>query len=218
MNATENPATCPLCRMPSNAAPISLRTGSYHSCENCDLVFRAPDEWLDAAAERAYYLTHRNDIHDPGYRHFLSQLADPFIERLPPGARGLDYGSGQAPALAAMLRERGFDVAVHDPFFAPDDSALQRQYGFITCTEVLEHMHHPDRELERLDGMLKAGGCLGVMTELRPAPERFADWHYHRDPTHVCFYSAETMRWIARRHQWQVEIIGKRVALFVKRG
>ena len=49
---------------------------------------------------------------------------------------GLDFGAGPGPALAAMMSEDGFDVAIYDPFFQPDAEALQRKYDFITCTAV----------------------------------------------------------------------------------
>jgi hypothetical protein len=42
--------------------------------------------------------------------------------------------------------------------------------------------------------MLKRGGILGVMTRL--VPESFESWWYHRDPTHVVFYSEATLCWI----------------------
>ena len=71
----------------------------------------------------------------------------------------------EVPALAAMLRERGLTVALYDPFYAPDESVWSRAYDFITATEVLEHLHEPARELDRLFAALRPGGWLGVMTK-----------------------------------------------------
>ena len=47
---------------------------------------------------------------------FLGRLAEPLVERLDPGASGLDFGCGPGPALAAMLTRRGYTVAraIHD--------------------------------------------------------------------------------------------------------
>src|SRR5690606_16571280 len=109
----------------------------------------------------------------------------------------LDYGSGPGPALADMLGARGFHVNLYDPFFAPDADALDRRYDFITCTETVEHFFHPADEFERLDGMLRPGGWLGIMTEVYREHVPFAQWRYARDPTHACFYRPETMAWIA---------------------
>ncbi|HEX2092860.1 MAG TPA: class I SAM-dependent methyltransferase [Longimicrobiaceae bacterium] len=175
-----------------------------------------PADRPEAAAEREHYGTHRNDPADPGYRAFLDRLAAPLAERLPPGARGLDYGSGPGPTLPVMLRERGFPMEVYDPFFAPDPTPLGRAYDFITCTETIEHFHSPADELDRLDRMLRPGGWLGVMTELFTGERAFGEWRYARDPTHVCFYRPETVEWIAARHGWALEVPGRNVVLFRK--
>lgn len=146
----------------------------------------------------------------------MSRLCDPLLERLPAGVEGLDYGSGPGPTLSFMLAERGFEIAIYDPFFAPDPEALRRSYDFITCTEVVEHFHAPGDELDRLNRLLRPGGWLGVMTELLREGCAFENWHYVRDPTHVCFYRPETMQWIARRYGWTLDVPHPNVALFRK--
>jgi SAM-dependent methyltransferase len=213
--STDAAVACLLCGT-ATVTPWAASTGRYRHCAGCDLVFREPATWLDQAAERAYYGTHENRVDDPGYRRFLAQLAEPLAARLAPGARGLDYGCGAAPALATMLAEAGFATVGYDPFFAPDSGQCDAHYDFVTCTEVLEHLHDPLRELARIDAMLVAGGWLGLMTELRPPREAFARWHYHRDPTHVGFYTDASLRWIAARLGWQVVSIGRRVSLLRK--
>lgn len=207
---------CPLCGSAVPPAGLTVPSGHYRSCGVCDLVFQEPGQRLDRDAERAHYLTHDNRVDDPRYRKFLSQLAEPMMRRLAAGAQGLDFGAGPGPALAAMFTERGFPAAIYDPFFAPDVAVLERQYDFIVCTEVVEHMHHPGRELALFDRLLESGGWLGLMTELRPPLEGFSDWYYHRDPTHVCFYSADTIRWIAGHFRWQLEHLDTRVILLRK--
>ena len=64
--------------------------------------------------------------------------------------------------------------------------------------------------------MLLPGGWLGVMTEFCQPARPFSSWHYLRDPTHVCFYSENTMRWLARRHGWSLEVPRANVVLFRK--
>jgi len=175
-----------------------------------------PDDRPTPAEERARYDTHENDPADVRYRAFLSRLATPLMERLSPGAVGLDYGSGPGPTLSVMLTEAGFPTSDYDPFFAPDTGVLQRTYDFITCTETAEHFFRPAREFQTFDRLLRAGGWLGVMTE-GPAPDvALADWHYARDPTHVCFYSRRTMEWIGGEHGWTPEFPHRNVTLFHK--
>jgi 2-polyprenyl-3-methyl-5-hydroxy-6-metoxy-1,4-benzoquinol methylase len=107
-------------------------------------VFVPPRWYLTTEAELAQYNLHQNDVGDAGYRQFLSRLALPLIARLAPGAHGLDFGCGPGPALAHMLRESGFEVALYDIFFYPDAGALEaKSYAFICATEVVEHLHHP---------------------------------------------------------------------------
>lgn len=211
----DGPVICPLCGSVADA-PWQASTGAYRHCTDCDLVFREPSTWLAPDAERAYYGTHENRVDDPGYRRFLAQLAEPLVQRLSAGAHGLDYGCGAAPALAAMLGEAGFPTRGYDPFFMPDTGQCDGRYDFVTCTEVLEHLHHPLRELARMDGLLKSGGWLGLMTELRPPMDGFARWHYHRDPTHVLFFSEASLRWIAAHFRWRIEAIDRRVMLLHK--
>lgn len=158
-------------------------------------------------------MLHENDIFDPAYRRFLSKLAVPLIARLTAGARGLDYGCGPGPALAAMLGESGHPMALYDPFFFPDTAPLSRQYDFITCTEVAEHFHQPAIEFDRLEDMLRPGGWLAVMTCFQTDDTAFENWHYRKDPTHVVFYRAETFVHIARLRGWSCTIPCKNVAL-----
>jgi hypothetical protein len=208
--------SCPLCRSGRVHPYAHLRERVYLECERCRLVHLAGEHHLPAAAERAHYLTHENHPSDPGYRAFLNRLATPLAERLPPGAEGLDFGSGPGPTLSLMLRERGFPMEIYDPFFAPATESLARTYHFITCTEVAEHFHHPGREMHRLDRMLRPGGWLGIMTEMLRPGTRLEQWRYARDPTHVCFYREETMHWIAAHFGWSVHLPHPNVALFQK--
>ena len=172
--------------------------------------------WPDECREREIYNLHDNHPEDEGYRRFLSKLTSPLLERLEAGVRGLDFGCGPGPALAGMLREAGMDMALYDPFFHPETSVLEQQYDFVTCTEVVEHLHRPADTFRQLDRLLKPGGWLALMTCFQTDDRRFADWHYRRDPTHVVFYREFTMAWLARRHGWHLEIPAKDVALFQK--
>jgi 2-polyprenyl-3-methyl-5-hydroxy-6-metoxy-1,4-benzoquinol methylase len=140
------------------------------------------------------------------------------MERVAPGARGLDFGCGPGPALAAILREAGFDMVLYDSFFAPDVTAFAKPCDFICATEVVEHLHHPGRELERLWALLKPGGWLGIMTKLVRNQQAFGAWHYKNDPTHVSFFSEATWRWWAQGHGAALEIIGADVILLQREG
>ena len=207
---------CPVCLV-REAGPFGTAGGrDYWRCPVCEATFLDPAQLPDSAAERERYLLHRNDPADPGYRAFLERLARPLIERLAPGREGLDYGCGPAPALAGILAEAGHSVAVYDPFFFDCAEALARSYDFITCSETAEHFHRPAEEFARLDGLLRPGGWLGVMTAFLADDVRFDDWHYRQDLTHVVFYREETFRHIAARFGWGCEFPARDIVLLRK--
>jgi SAM-dependent methyltransferase len=195
-NAADPPAPlpCPLCRTARTRAYASTHHRDFFECEECRLVFVAPAQRLDAAAERARYETHRNDPGDDGYRAFLDRLCAPLVARLPTGAEGLDYGSGPGPTLSIMLAGHGHPTAHYDPFFAPAADVLRRTYDFVACSETLEHLYDPAAELARIDALLRPGGWFGVMTSVWTDDRPFGEWWYARDPTHVCFYRDATMQ------------------------
>ena len=186
------------------------------------MISVSPADLPNLAAEKTRYLEHNNEVHDPDYRAFLSRLWVHVRQRVAKGAMGLDYGAGPGPALVAMMREDGFEVEGYDPIFDPRPELLERTYDFLVCTETAEHMHRPGDEFTRLDGMLRPGGVLGVMTSFAVDPDdpenmaAFENWNYRRDPTHVAFYSAGTMEWIAGRMGWQLELPAKNIAVFHK--
>lgn len=197
---------------------MSVAGRQYYRCRDCMATFLEPGQRPDAMTEKAEYDQHRNEVDDTGYRRFLGKLADELTPLLPPSARGLDFGCGPGPALVAMLNESGFSTVGYDPIYARDQTRLLDSYDFITCTEVVEHLHDPAGTFQLLDQCLRPGGWLGVMTCFQTDDERFAQWHYRRDPTHVVFYREATMRVLAARYGWECRIPRKDVALFRKAG
>ena len=206
----------------ADAAPL-YRAGKasgyrdFLHCDECDMVFVPRSQILDEAGQKARYLQHNNDVEDPGYRQFLSRLWDELRPLLDAGARGLDFGAGPGPALQQMMIEDGFKAHVYDIFFHADDTVLTRTYDFITCTETAEHFSEPRQELDRIDGLLRAGGRLGMMTGMLDSWRDFPSWYYHRDPTHVNFFSKKTMLWVADHYSWDAQFPRQNVVLFRKR-
>ena len=212
---------CPLCL--SDGARFLNRSSDRHGdrefyeCGVCELAFVPARLHLPPDAEMERYLMHDNDPSDAGYRKFLGRLWDELAPRLERGASGLEFGCGPGPALAEMIREDGFEVEKYDLYFFPDTAPLGKKYDFITCTETVEHLRKPMEEFALLDSLLRPGGKLGVMTGILDNRSEFAGWHYHRDPTHIAFYTSKTMRWIADRMGWDIELPVQNVAIFTKR-
>lgn len=207
---------CPVCEGASARVLETVDEKIYWRCERCMATFLDPAQLPSRALELEQYQLHENHPDDPGYRHFLSRLTAPLLERLAPTQQGLDYGCGPGPALAAMLREAGHSVALFDPLFRADYSVLDSVYDFVSCTEAVEHFHSPATEFRLFDKLLKPGAWLGIMTSFQTDDSRFANWHYRRDPTHVVFYREATFRQLAEDFGWRCEIPCPNVALLQK--
>jgi len=195
---TNNPA-CPLCHGTDVVDYHRDAHREYLNCRTCNLVFVPPSQHLSVGDGKAYYDLHDNRPDDPGYRHFLDRLFTPLNQRLKATAHGLDFGCGPGPTLSGMLEEAGHSVALYDPYYAPDDSVLSANYDFVTLSEVIEHLAEPGLELDRLWNSLRSGGWLAIMTKRVRDPDAFKTWHYITDPTHICFFSEETFRWLSGR-------------------
>lgn len=207
---------CPLCQSRQTEFYYQDSKRDYYQCLYCLLVFVPPRYYLSSTQEKAEYDLHENSGEDAGYRRFLSRAITPLLARLPVGALGLDFGCGPAPVLQQMLQEHGFSVEVYDLFYAPDSRVLNSEYDFITATEVVEHLHHPERVLAQLWSCIKPGGWFVMMTKRVLDKNAFSRWHYKNDPTHVCFYSESTFEWLARRWNAQLIVADKDVVLLHK--
>ncbi len=198
--------TCPLCI--HNSKPFFTdKNRRYLQCTHCQLVFVPQEYWLTRAEEKATYDLHENDAHDPGYRRFLSRLTEPLVKKLAPNKTGLDFGCGPGPALSALLEEQGHRVDLFDPHYHNNRQVFTKSYDFICATEVVEHLHNPDKEFSTLFALLKKGGRLGIMTKLVRDKQAFSSWHYIRDLTHICFYSHSTFEYLAQRFDAELSFV-----------
>ena len=147
----------------------------------------------------------------------LDRLQNRLLRSLTLGTTvAVDFGSGPGPALSVMFEEIGHAMELFDMFYAPDTKPLQQQYDFVTASEVVEHLHHPRRELDMLWSCLKSAGWLGIMTKRVIDREAFSRWHYKNDPTHVLFFSIETFRWLADHWGARLSVHADDVVLFEK--
>ena len=213
-NSIQTSENCPLCAGADVVGYHRDQRRAYLQCSACRLVFVPTSFHLSADQEKAEYDLHQNDPQDLGYRSFLNRLAQPLLERLNPKSQGLDFGSGPGPCLSLILEEQGHTVALYDLYYASHPELLESQYDFITATEVVEHLVQPLLELERLWSLLKPGGQLGIMTKLVASPEKFVNWHYKSDPTHISFFSVATFAYLGQQWGSAPQFIGADVIIF----
>ncbi|MBN2508778.1 MAG: class I SAM-dependent methyltransferase [Spirochaetales bacterium] len=204
---------CPLCEAPSVSFAFHKKF-EYLKCGNCCSVFLKKDCRLNETDEKKRYLEHNNDIHNEGYRNFVSPLTKHIIGKYTPDSEGLDFGAGTGPVISCILRENGYAIHTYDPFFSPDPDVFNRRYDYIACCEVIEHFYNPGMEFARLRNSLKPGGELICKTDLWHENVDFSKWYYKNDPTHVFFYSEKTFLWIKKYIGFEnVHIEGRMIIL-----
>ena len=186
--------TCPLCNSIEYTHVPAKTNRNFYKCENCWLIFISPEDYPSVDKEKARYELHENTDENQGYVHFLNKAITPALPHLTHNMHGLDYGCGPQPVLSKLLAEKGITCDNYDPFFS--DIELNPPYDFIFSTETFEHFHHPKQEMEKLSQLLKPNGILTIMTDHWQTPEKFDNWYYITDATHVCFYHAKTFNYI----------------------
>ena len=207
---------CPLCH---NTKIFEFAQGEnrvYLHCKTCDLVYVPSIYFISQEDEKAKYNNHQNSPQNQGYRDFLNRLIKPLCANISPHSFGLDFGSCPGPTLSIMMKEKGFEIDIYDYFYHDDKSVFEKSYDFITTTEVIEHLHNPLYEVERLWSALKPGGVLGIMTAFRPDVDKFETWYYKRDMTHVGFFTKNSFEWLAQRLNAQIYIPQSGVVILKK--
>jgi len=170
---------------------------------------------LDPEEESRRYKRHNNSRECHGYVDFLTPVLNEVLLNIPAPARGIDYGCGPGPVLAELLIEAGYEMEVYDPFFKPEFSHFQNNsFDFVSCTEAAEHFFKPSEEFGRIFSLLKPQGMLILMTELFTEDKELKDWYYAKDPTHVAFFSKESLDWLAKKYDCKIEVKNNRLALF----
>ncbi len=208
---------CPLCSENALHEFHQDNKRSYLQCGICDMVSVPAKYHLSAADEKAQYDKHQNTPEDDGYRKFLSRTLEPLFTRTQSESLGLDFGCGPGPVISEMAKAQGITMSNYDLYYFNHPELLNKQYNFVTMTEVIEHIANPASLLTQLDSMLKQAGILAIMTKRVIDRQAFSKWHYKNDPTHICFYSLKTFEWIGRTLNWRLEVIDKDVVFFYKK-
>ena len=135
--------TCPLCLSKYCSEFYKDKFREYLQCNNCEFVFVPSQYHLSDSDEKERYDTHNNNPKDPRYRKFLSQLTQPLSDLLSYGSHGLDFGCGPGPTLSLMLEDEGHQVDLYDKYYVKDLSVFNKEFDFVTLTEVIEHLSDP---------------------------------------------------------------------------
>lgn len=219
---------CPLCNAGSSRSLVTKKR-TFFVCDSCCFIWADPRFYLDKTAERLRYGLHNNDRTNAGYVQFITQILDrslqrwkilhhidePSVEVAAPNPLILDWGSGPNPVATELLRERDFQVSSYDPIYGPQLPLNHQSFDIIFCIEVAEHFKNPLQDFNAMVHYLKPGGLLVVHTHTIPqdvisatasaqtsALETFfQSWWYKEDPTHVSFYSKQSLKYLAQIHK-----------------
>jgi 2-polyprenyl-3-methyl-5-hydroxy-6-metoxy-1,4-benzoquinol methylase len=77
----------------------------------------------------------------------------------------------------------------------------------------LEHFYSPKNELDKILNLLKPNGMILIRTERHLGRDHFSSWYYHKDPTHVIFFSKSTFEFVAKRYNLFITFPDKNIVL-----
>jgi len=178
----------------------------FHECKTCEVIYKDDRHKISLDDEYKVYENHQNTLDNEGYVKFLSDFIDQTVIPYKKCGDLLDFGSGPSPVLSYILkRQYMFHVSIYDIFYAKGVNVFNKTYDVITSTEVFEHLSNPNETFVKLKKSLKDGGILAVMTLFHPNNlDKFNDWFYIRDPSHITFYTPKTFKVLAKKHGFEV--------------
>jgi len=199
------------CKICSNSTDyVSVKDKKYHICKNCGFISLDKKYFLSEKQEKERYLKHENSLQNKGYVDFLNNFIEKAVIPKKPKTI-LDFGSGPNPVLKELLRKKCFEVYTYDYYFDKNEKYKTTKYDMIVSVEVLEHLKEPLKTLKELKKLLNKKGTIAIMTSFHQNNiEKFKDWWYITDPTHISFFSIKTMENIAKELNMQSKIIDKK--------
>ena len=207
---------CPLCFSEStDELNKEIFKRKFIKCDHCWLIFIKRCQLPNEFSEKERYSHHHNESSNSGYLNFLNQILHPSLDHLKKEMKILDFGCGPNPVLASVLKSKGFDCNLYDPFYYPEKPTIT--YDYIFTTECVEHFHNPGLEFEFINSLLYQGAYLAIMTEMWTNIDSISEWYYARDFTHVAFYHQKTFKFLASSYDMKIVYTdGKRCLIFKK--
>ncbi len=216
---------CPFCESGRDIIGAETVLGRYSAtftqCHQCGYTTAESPTWIEEAYASAIIAT------DVGYaqRCIDSTAIARVLLRLlcPIDGTFLDFGGGYG-LFARMMRDRGFDFRIFDPYCDPlfasgviEKQLTARRYSAVTAFEVMEHLLNPRDDLENIFSITDT---LLFSTDLitLPAPP-LTQWHYYGlfHGQHVSFYTRKTFEFFASHHDLNFYSNDRNMHLLTKR-
>jgi 2-polyprenyl-3-methyl-5-hydroxy-6-metoxy-1,4-benzoquinol methylase len=213
----ESPRPCPVC---GSLRKRSIKLHSAHHlarCIDCDMVHVAVEPTSDEL--HAYYGDYpvHSDVSPITLKRY-DELLQRF-ERYRAHGRILDVGCGAGNFLERAIRA-GWEA--HGTEYGTNALATCRSKGInilegelnpanypeghfdVVCSfEVIEHVTHPARELERMTRIARPGGLLYITTPNYNGLGRLLareQWSVVNYPEHLNYFTPRTLKRIAKEH------------------
>ncbi|MEK9627480.1 MAG: class I SAM-dependent methyltransferase [Nitrospinota bacterium] len=144
---------------------------------------------------------------------------------LPNDHRILDFGAGSGE-LTRRLEGMSYRMTSLEPMNNGylKDQNYPFKFDAVIALEVIEHLPNVWEELEEIEKVLKPDGIIMFSTFLTNpfidsdnAVEKFMEWWYKDDPTHISFFCNQTLSVMAEKRNYTIEIFGDK-AFVIKMG
>ncbi|BEP28427.1 class I SAM-dependent methyltransferase [Helicovermis profundi] len=191
----------------------------YFHCTNCEFIQMDLEKKITFAQEREVYNLHENSLEDEGYVSMFNNFLDKGVLDFIDSGKALDFGSGPTPVLSEIIkREYDFSVDCYDLHYQPKKIYEGKTYDLVLSTEVLEHIENPIEVFTLIYDRLRINGIFSFMTIFHyNDKEKFLNWWYRRDKTHISFYSIKTLQFIAEKIGFEIIYTdNKRICTFRK--
>jgi len=193
--------TCHICSQ-STVKFVDEKTQiTYYHCSACEYIFKSPLCYQDFDAQKERYNLHENNDEDIHYQAYFQHFLDFTLPLVGRPRHALDFGCGCTSLLATLLEEQGISCDYYDPIYHPDTLKSDAKYDLIVSTEVFEHLHQPKEVFSDVVARLNEGGYLAIQTQFHTNDlTQFKTWYYHRDTTHIVFFTPKTFEVLCYQH------------------
>lgn len=220
---------CKICSGSLNTAAPLGHKNNYHflQCPVCTTITVSPFPSL--AELQAFYQSYKGTVDYNKKADKKLSRAKKRIKRLiplSPGKRFLDvgcnYGFTVKSALDLGLQAKGIDIdatavaasqkTYGTNFFSvssvEDYAASGQKADILYTSEVIEHVHDPERFVASIAKILDKNGILYLTTPDAGhwrRPKIFADWEQAMPPEHITYFTRKSIALLLEKHGLKVE-------------
>ena len=194
---------------------------SFYKCPTCSLIFTK--DYPPKDKENGHYQTQWEETQPEFWEKQVDVLLQMTQNYFQP-QNILDFGAGSGH-LTRELQRRGYAVTPLEPMVNGylKDQDYPHTFDLIIALEVVEHLHDLWSEFQEIDKVLSPGGIFLCSTALsnpfieqNDAVQKFSEWWYKDDFTHVNFFCNATLARLGERMNWDVDIYANKAFVMIK--